>query len=77
MAKSYFVTAQWDAAALVWVATSEDIVGLVSEAATLDALYARVLAVAPELLNDNAVPDNGRSIIDFHVLSPIGMSAAE
>jgi len=77
MIKSYLVTAQWDADAEVWVATSEDIVGLVTEAPTLDALYARVLEVAPELLADNAVASEGRGVIDFHVLSPTILSAAE
>lgn len=38
----------------VWVATSDDVPGLVSEAASYEDLRARVLAVAPELLRDNA-----------------------
>jgi predicted RNase H-like HicB family nuclease len=52
--KKLLVTAQWDDEAKVWVATSQDIPGLVTEAPTLDALLERVLAVAPELLEDNA-----------------------
>lgn len=52
--KKLLVTAQWDDEAKVWVATSRDIPGLVTEAPTLDALLERVLAVAPELLEDNA-----------------------
>lgn len=54
MHRKFLVTAQWDDEAKVWVATSEDIPGLVTEAPTLDALLDRVLAVAPELLEDNA-----------------------
>lgn len=77
MPKNYLVTAQWDAEAEVWVATSEDIVGLVTEAPTLDALYARVLDVAPELLADNEVAAEGRGVVDFHILSPAILSAAE
>ncbi len=52
--KRFVVTAQWDDDAHVWVATSDDIPGLVTEAATLDDLLKRVVAVAPELLQDNA-----------------------
>ncbi|MEN5338347.1 DUF1902 domain-containing protein [Brucella pseudintermedia] len=52
--RKYLVTAQWDEEAGVWVATSDDIPGLVSEAKTIDDLVKRVVAVAPELLEDNA-----------------------
>lgn len=52
--KKLLVTAQWDDEAKVWVATSRDIPGLATEAPSLDALLERVLAVAPELLEDNA-----------------------
>jgi predicted RNase H-like HicB family nuclease len=52
--KKLLVIAQWDNEAGVWVATSDDIPGLVTEAASLDELLKRVLAVAPELLEDNA-----------------------
>jgi predicted RNase H-like HicB family nuclease len=54
MRKRYLVTAEWDEDAGVWVATSNDIPGLVTEAANLDELTKRVVAVAPELLEDNA-----------------------
>lgn len=54
MPKKFVVTAQWDDEAGVWVATSDDIPGLVTEAANLDDLIKRVVAVAPELVEDNA-----------------------
>ena len=54
MTKKLLVTAQWDDEAGMWVATSDDIPGLTTEADTLDKLLARVLAVAPELMDDNA-----------------------
>lgn len=47
MTKNLVVTAAWDDEAEVWVATSDDVPGLVTEATTLDALYARVIAVVP------------------------------
>ena len=52
--KKLLVIAQWDNEVGVWVATSDDIPGLVTEASSLDELMERVLAVAPELLEDNA-----------------------
>jgi predicted RNase H-like HicB family nuclease len=73
MAKTYTVSAAWDDEAKVWVATSDDVPGLVTEARTLDALVERVHAVAPELLDDNAhLIEGGRGDveeIDIHVVS--------
>lgn len=74
------VTARWDGEAGVWVATSEDIVGLVTEAETLDALVERITAVAPELLDDNArFIDKAvlGELIDLHILAPYSLDAAE
>lgn len=77
MPKRLVVTAQWDAEAERWVATSEDILGLVTESITLDDLVERVLAVAPELLEDNAehlgfsaIPGNAS---DIHIVSQLTM----
>jgi len=53
MPRKLLVTAQWDDEAGMWVATSDDIPGLVTESASLDGLLERVLAVTPELLDDN------------------------
>lgn len=54
MKNEFIVRADWDDEAGVWVATSDDIPGLVTEAATLDALQQRILAIAPDLLEENA-----------------------
>lgn len=80
MAKKYIVSAFWDDEAKVWVATSDDIPGLTTEASTLDALVERVDAVAPELLDDNAqfVP-GGRSAdeqISVQIVSDLQTSHA-
>jgi hypothetical protein len=67
------VTAKWDAEAKVWVATSDDIAGLVTEAPTLDALVERLTAVASELLDDDVQHVGGSllsEVIDLHVLAP-------
>lgn len=50
----YLVTVDWDDEAGVYVATSDDVPGLVAEAPTLDAVRDKVLALIPELLHDNA-----------------------
>lgn len=71
MAQNFVVTAQWDDEASVWVATSSDIVGLVTEATTLDELFQRVVAVAPELLADNDIPLDGRGTVDIHIVSDL------
>ena len=53
----YNVDVLWDADASVWVATSEDIPGLVLESGSLDALMERVRNAASELLAlNNATP---------------------
>lgn len=46
----YIVNLTWDPDASVWVATSDDIPGLVLESGSFDALLERVRFVAPELL---------------------------
>ncbi|MDR1800095.1 MAG: DUF1902 domain-containing protein [Bifidobacteriaceae bacterium] len=46
----YLVDLIWDQEASVWVATSDDIPGLVLESGSLDALIERLRHAAPELL---------------------------
>jgi predicted RNase H-like HicB family nuclease len=47
------IRAEWDAEAGVWIAASEDVPGLVTEAATLDALVERLQVIIPELMELN------------------------
>ncbi len=49
----YHVNLMWDAEALVWIATSEDIPGLALENGSFDALLEQVRYAAPELLELN------------------------
>lgn len=69
------VTAEWDDETQLWVATSDDIPGLVTEAPDLDALLMRVRAVAPELLQDNrhqlSDGDLAAEMIDLHIVAPL------
>lgn len=54
----YTVRLEWDDEAGVWIATSEDIPGLVLESGSFDALLERVRFAVPELLelNSSAAP---------------------
>ena len=51
------VRAAWDEDAKVWWAESDDIPGLVSEAATFDQLLENIEALIPDLLELNDTPD--------------------
>lgn len=51
---NYTVLFTWDEEAILWVATSPDIVGLVLESESLDNLMQRVKEAAPELLELNS-----------------------
>jgi len=51
------VHAIWDDEAKVWVATSEDVPGLVTEAPTWDKLIPKLKVMIPELLDANGYAD--------------------
>lgn len=53
----YVVNFTWDDEACVWVATSNDIPGLVLESGSFDALLERVRIAVPELLSLNSTPN--------------------
>jgi len=55
MQKIFFIRAEWDAEANVWVATSDDVPGLATEAPTLEALSAKLEIMVPELLQANGI----------------------
>ena len=67
MLKPYFVRAEWDADAGVWVASSDDVPGLVTESETLEALDTKLQTLVPELLEVNGcLPAN--KIIQIELL---------
>ncbi len=49
----YKINLMWDTEASVWIATSEDVEGLVLESGSIDALIERVRFAIPELLKLN------------------------
>jgi predicted RNase H-like HicB family nuclease len=56
------ITAFWDKEASVWVAESADVPGLITEAATLEALGTKLEIMIPELLeaNGSSLPLNAQ-----------------
>lgn len=64
------VHALWDDEAQVWVATSEDVPGLATEAPTWDMLIPKLKAMIPELLDANGYAD-GDDDVRFKVLGEI------
>ena len=67
MQKIYFVRAEWDDEAKVWVATSDDVPGLVTEAETMEILSSKLEIMIPELLAENGFPDKNE--ISYEVLA--------
>ena len=51
----YIIDLSWDNEAAVWIATSQNIPGLILESGSLDELIERVRFAAPELLALNGV----------------------
>ena len=51
--KPLFIRAEWDEEAMVWVATSDDVPGLATEAVTMEDLIEKLKVMIPELLLAN------------------------
>ena len=67
MNKLFFIRAEWDKEAAVWVATSDDVPGLATEAATMEALSDKLGDLVPELLALNGYAVAGE--IAYEVLA--------
>ena len=61
--------ATWDEEASVWVATSEDVPGLVTEAPTVEALTEKLKVMILELLDANGI--QGGDLVPFQLLSEL------
>lgn len=62
------VNAVWDKDAQVWVATSDDVPGLITEAETAELLEQKLCVMIPELLIENgAISCNDRKEIPFYL----------
>jgi predicted RNase H-like HicB family nuclease len=62
MARSVVIHADWDREAGVWVATTQDIRGLVTEAESIEALRAELPGMIIDLLEETGVSDFPPSI---------------
>ncbi len=51
--KQITVHAEWDGKANVWVATSDDVPGLITEASSVEILTEKLAVLIPELLEAN------------------------
>ena len=67
MNKPYYVHAEWDAEASVWVATSDEVPGLATEAATTEQLISKLKTLIPELLSANDISTAGP--VSFELLT--------
>jgi len=62
------VKAIWDQEVSVWVATSEDVPGLVAEAATAEELEKKLQVMIPDLLDANGKSCGGMGV-PVHLLT--------
>ena len=68
--KTYEIHALWDEDAHVWVAESDDVPGLVTEAETVEQLICKLQGLIPELLEANGLLEpSAHTEIPFHLLS--------
>lgn len=70
MALNCSVEAFWDGEAAVWVATSETVPGLATEAPTIEALLDKLRVMIPELVRLNhRLPDPVVGAVSFQLTS--------
>jgi predicted RNase H-like HicB family nuclease len=62
MARPIVIHADWDPEAAVWVATTQDIRGLVTEADSIELLRAKLPGMILDLLEESGVSDLPASI---------------
>jgi predicted RNase H-like HicB family nuclease len=67
--RTFIVRANWDAEAEVWVATSEDVPGLSTEADTVEHLIDKLTVIVPELLELNGVVPSHSGEIPIELLT--------
>jgi len=62
MSRPIIIHADWDPDAAVWVATTQDLRGLVTEADSIEALRAKLPGMILDLLEENGISDLPASI---------------
>lgn len=72
LVRRYRVMATWDSEAGVWVASSDEVPGLVTEASTVEALEVKLATMVPELLSLNGAVQPGTVIKTVLILADTG-----
>lgn len=68
--RTYTVNAVWDPEAAVWVAESDDVPGLATEATTFEGLAEKLRTMVPELLELNGVlPPDAAAAVHFRIVA--------
>ena len=62
---NYRINFLWDNEAVVWIATSQDVPGLILESRSFDALVERVRIAVPELLDLNGVKSESLRLSNY------------
>jgi len=75
MNRDITITARWNAEAAVWLATSDDVPGLVVEADTWTAMIEEARLVLPELLELSGQP-NDRLSLTFKAEEHLDLASA-
>ena len=57
MQKVFTIRAEWDSDASIWSATSDDVVGLATEADSIEVLFNKLSSMLPELMLLNKLTD--------------------
>lgn len=66
----FHIEASWDPEAKVWVATSDDVPGLVTEADSMEALAEKLRTMVPEMLEANQIlPADSLEYVSFDLTS--------
>jgi len=74
--QAYMISAFWDAEAAVWVASSDDVPGLVTEADTMEQLVAKLKLLIPDLLEANGILPKAYDSVPFHLHTEMNDVAA-
>ncbi len=69
MKKNYIIRTFWDDEAKVWVASSENFIGIATEAKTLDKLVKKLEIMVPEILEANGYIKGNFSVPSFELIS--------
>lgn len=69
------ITVQWEPDAKVWIATSEDIPGLVAETDTFEEMVYLLPDLAADLMSENGWPRPGNEPVPLEILAHVQSAA--